>query len=117
MVTHIHAGRPGYVTPNDEHEGRGPGGTGFRHPQGKARQGRRGWKQRGCGASPIIGIAQTANPPGDPKMWFDSAGIPVTKSETRQACHHCWILPGIRLGIGTAPFAASSDICQNLSFR
>jgi hypothetical protein len=77
----LHAGI-GYVTPNDQHQGRG---AAIR----KARQA--GLEQAGCGASPTIApipsLTRPSTPsttcPRSPAMLANRSGICIANSETR----------------------------------
>ena len=68
----LHAGI-GYVTPNDEHEGRGPA---------SARPAKPGSKRPAYAASPTIASTAAATRTGDPAMLANRTAISIANSET-----------------------------------
>jgi hypothetical protein len=74
----LHAGI-GYVTPNDEHQGRGPAIR-------KARA-RPDSNSHGCGGLPGTASTVNLNHPRSPAMLADRSGISIANSETGQVGH------------------------------
>ena len=68
----LHAGID-YVTPNDEHEGRGPA---IRRPA------RPDWSRRACSGLPGIASTVSLNHPRSPAMLANRSAISIANSET-----------------------------------